>query len=131
MPYLTRDQILAAKLPEAVEVDVPEWGGTVLVRGMTGKERADYVATTVLTRGRQTVTDWSNLQAKLVGRCIVDEDGKRLFADADIEELGNQSAAALERVFDVAAKASGLSNEDMEQLAGNSAAAESGASTSS
>src|SRR5258707_11983730 len=37
--HLSRDAILEAKDREVVEVDCPEWGGSVLVRGMSGKER--------------------------------------------------------------------------------------------
>ena len=37
---LSRDDILKAADNEPEEVDVPEWGGSVLVRGMTGLDRA-------------------------------------------------------------------------------------------
>ena len=131
MSFLTKDQILGADDRGTEPVDVPEWGGKVLVRGMTGKDRADYIASTVLIRGKQTAPDMSNMQAKLVARCIVGDDGARLFADQDIEALGEKSAAALERVFEVASKLSGLTDDDLETLAGPFDAATSGGSTSS
>jgi hypothetical protein len=53
-----------------------------------------------------------------------------LFTDEDVAALGQRSAAALERVFDAASRLSGLSAEDMEELAKNSESGQSGGSTS-
>jgi hypothetical protein len=51
---------------------------------------------------------------------MIDESGKRLFPDADVRELGKKSASALQRVFEVAQRLSGLSNADVEELTKNS-----------
>jgi hypothetical protein len=51
---------------------------------------------------------------------IVDEEGNRLFSDADVKLLGQKSAAALDKLFEVAQKLSGLKDEDVEELAKNS-----------
>lgn len=128
---LSRDQILEAKDLETREVDVPEWGGTVLVRALSGTDRDAYEASLVQIRGKQQVPNLANIRAKLVARAVVDEDGNRLFTDADIKALGQKSAAALGRVFTVAAEMSGLDDKDIEEIEGNSDAAQSGASTSS
>lgn len=128
---LSRDQILEAKDLETREVDVPEWGGTVLVRALSGTDRDAYEASLVQIRGKQQVPNLANIRAKLVARAVVDEDGNRLFSDADIKALGQKSAAALSRVFTVAAEMSGLDEKDIEEIEGNSDAAQSGASTSS
>lgn len=128
---LSRDQILEAKDLETREVDVPEWGGTVLVRALSGTDRDAYEASLVQIRGKQQVPNLANIRAKLVARAVVDEDGSRLFSDADIKALGQKSAAALSRVFTVAAEMSGLDEKDIEEIEGNSDAAQSGASTSS
>ena len=128
---LSRDQILEAKDLETREGDVPEWGGTVLVRALSGTDRDAYEASLVQIRGKQQVPNLANIRAKLVARAVVDEDGNRLFSDADIKALGQKSAAALSRVFTVAAEMSGLDEKDIEEIEGNSDAAQSGASTSS
>lgn len=128
---LSRDQILEAKDLETREVEVPEWGGTVLVRALSGTDRDAYEASLVQMRGNKSVPQLGNIRAKLVARAIVDEDGNRLFTDADIKVLGQKSAAALSRVFTVAAEMSGLNDADIEEIEGNSDAAQSGASTSS
>jgi hypothetical protein len=128
--FLSREDILKADDLEREVVEVPEWGGTVIVQALTGKERDAYEASCMQQRGKEMVRNLANVRAKLVVRSVVDEEGNRLFADTDANALGLKSAAALDRLFDVAAKLSRLSEEDVEELAGNSEAAQSGDSSS-
>ena len=58
-----------------------------------------------------------NMRAGLCALCIVDEDGKRLFAQTDIEVLGAKNAGAIDKLFDVAARLSGISEDDVDDLA--------------
>src|SRR5688572_21180844 len=96
---LTREQILKKRDLPREPVDVPEWGGSVLVRGMTGAERDGFEQSIVDTRGKSAKANFANIRAKLCARCIVGEDGARLFTESDVSELGEQSGAALQRVF--------------------------------
>lgn len=116
---LTRDQIL--QVPDLVteEVSVPEWGGTVLVKTLTGAERDRLEATIVSMNGKKTTTNLKNLRAKMCVASCVDEEGKPLFTEKDVEALGNKSAAALQRVFEVGMRLSGLSEEDVDELTKN------------
>lgn len=117
--FLTRDAILKAQdLPTEV-VEIPEWNGAVIVRGLTGAERDAFEQSIVETRGKNTRMNLRNIRAKLVALTVVDEDGNRIFSDEDAEALGKKSAAALDRVFAVAQRLSGLRPEDVEELAGN------------
>ncbi len=50
----------------------------------------------------------SNFRAALLVRCLCDEQGNRLFTEADTEALGAKSGAVLDRLFDVAFKANAL-----------------------
>jgi hypothetical protein len=127
---LSRDDILKKDDLPTEEVHVPEWGGTVLVRGMTGRERDEFEASMAQQRGGQLVQNWANTRAKIVIRCTVDEDGKRLFDAADIDVLGEKSGAALDRVFEVATRLSGMGEKDVEDLTANFGGAN-GASSSS
>lgn len=119
MSLLSKSAILAAADLPAKTVDVPEWGGAVRVRGLTGAERDAFEASILTGKGKDRDVVLVNLRAKLVAMCIVDADGKRIFDDADAALLGAKSAAALQRVFDEASRLSGLTAEDAEQLAGN------------
>lgn len=113
---LGRDQILSAQDLEKELVEVKEWGGAVYVRALTGTERDAFEASMVDQRGKSRTINLKNLRARLCALTICDEEGNRLFSDADVEELGKKSAAALTRVFEVAQRLSGLSQEDVEEL---------------
>ncbi len=120
MKLLTRDAILQAEDLPTEDIEVEEWGGAVRVRALTGAERDAFEQSIVEQRGKSTRMNLRNIRAKLVALTVVDADGKRLFSDKDAELLGKKSAAALDRVFEVAQRLSGLSPEDMEELSGNS-----------
>jgi hypothetical protein len=116
---LNREAILAqSKLPTE-EVSVPEWGGSVTVRALTGAQRDAFEAGCIQQRGKKTERNLNNLRARLVALSVVDADGKRLFSDADAAALGELNAAALDRVYDAAARISGLNAKDQEELLGN------------
>lgn len=126
---LSRDDILSCEDLPRERVHVPEWGGDVEVRGLTGAERDAFEQTVVETRGKNTRVNLRNIRARLVALTVVDERGNRLFADGDVEALGRKSASALNRVFEVAQRLSGLRQEDVDELAGNSSSALSADST--
>ena len=116
---LDREAILKANDIEKREVYIPEWGGSVYVRGMTGRERDQFEATIIRQRGRNTEINMKNARAKLVVMCTVDQEGNRLFTDADVALLSEKSAKALDRIFVVAQELSGITREDMEELTEN------------
>jgi hypothetical protein len=128
--FLSRDDILKTDDLKRETVNVPEWDGDVIVRALNGRERDDWEASIVQQRGKDMVRNLANVRAKLVVRSVIDEDGNRIFEDRDANALGLKSAAALNRLFEVASRLSGLSDEDVEELAGNSDAAQSGDSFS-
>ena len=130
MAYLTRDAILQADDLLFEDVEIPEWGGMVRVRGLTGAERDAFEAEIVEQRGKKTRLNMQNFRAKLVARSVVNGDGQRLFSDKDAHALGKKSAAALNRVFEVAQRLSGLSDKDVEELVENFAEGQSDGSTS-
>ncbi len=117
--FLSRDEILGINDLPVEEVYVDEWKTWVRVRALTGAERDAFEQSIVETRGKNTRLNLRNIRAKLVALCCVDENGNRLFKDEDAEALGRKSAAALNRVFEVAQRLSGLRPEDVEELAGN------------
>lgn len=128
--YLSRDVILAVQDVQAEDVEVPEWGGVVRVQGLTGAQRDAYEASMVEGKGKNRTLNLKNIRAKLVALTVVDERGKPLFTDADVQALGRKSGAALDRIFNVAQRLSGLSKEDIDEFAGNSEPGQSDGSTS-
>jgi hypothetical protein len=117
MALLNKQDILDIKDIEIEKVEVPEWGGFVFVKGMTGMERDTFESSIVQQRGKDARVNMVNIRAKLAAQTICDEEGVRLFNDKDIHALGKKSANALQRVFDVAQKLSGITGDDVEELA--------------
>lgn len=139
MKLLTAAEILAKDDSQHEDVSCPEWGGTVRIRSLTADEREafDESVTRVIVTGkgrksaeRQEV-DRHLFKSKLVASSAVDEAGNRLFTDAQAEQLGKKNAAALDRCFAVAQRLSGLTNEDVEDLAGKSDPATTSSSSTS
>lgn len=125
MELIGKAQILGADdLPERT-VEVPEWGGAVRIRGLTGEERDAFEAEIA---GEDETPNLENFRARLLVRTLVDEAGDRLFGDLAVAELGRKSARVLQRLFDVAAELSGIGEDVVEELEGNSPAAPSDAS---
>lgn len=116
---LDRDAILQARALPTESVEVPEWGGTVNVRALTAAEKDDYESSMIVGKGKNREVSMANARARLCVRCIVDTEGKRLFSDDDSGDLGKQSALTLDRVYEVAARLNGQTDEDIEGLAKN------------
>lgn len=120
MQHLTRDQILQASDIKTEVVDVPEWGGAVTVRGLTGRQRDDFEQQLTEQKNGKSRINMQNARARMVQISVVEPDtGALLFTREDVAALGTKSAAALQRVFDVASRLSGLSDSDMEELVKN------------
>jgi hypothetical protein len=117
---LTRDLILAAMDLPTKDVEVPEWGGTVRVRAMTGAERDLFETTLVADKGEDRKTKFINLRARFCSLVVVGEDSRTpLFTEKDMEALGKKSARALNRVFEAGRELSGFSDKDVKELEGN------------
>lgn len=120
----------AARRTETIEI--PEWGGAVIIRVMSGAERDAYEAEIVGNRaGKDRRLNLQNLRAKLVARCLVDETGAPMYDfrnSSDIGALGDMDAAGLNRVFEACQRLNGLTDDDIEELTGNSKAEANGVS---
>ena len=112
--YLDAAAILAADDLPGEDLDVPEWKGTVRVRGLTGLERDRFE---FLMAAAKDSPDKVNVRANLVGRCIIKEDGSRAFTDKQLAKLGEKSGAALDRVFDKVRELSGMGAKAQEKAA--------------
>ena len=123
MKLLTKDQILGADDRESITVEVPEWGGSVQLIAMTACQRDAFEASIVdLKGGAKTKTNSKllvNFRARFISSCIVDDNGKRLFTDKDIVELGKKSAKPISRLFDKCQEINGMTDDDVEELEGN------------
>lgn len=127
---LSRDNILkhAGTLPTKT-IHVPAWvdedgDDTVTVRGMTVREFEVNQARLGEGTGEAT--------AALVARCVVDENGGRIFRDEDVKQIAELGFGEVNRIGQAISELSGLTDESKpsEAIEGNSVAAQSGDSSS-
>ena len=130
MALLTLDQIKAADDRKTEVVEVPEWGGSVIVRAMSGAERDKWEESIFDMKGKKMIRKFDNFRAKLVVKSCVDEDGNLIFTEKDLGWLGSKSAAALDKVASVAQRLSAITKEDVEELEKNLEGDQSEGSTS-
>jgi Phage tail assembly chaperone len=119
---LDRATILSKKALKRETVDVPEWGGQVLVRELTAAERTRYeMGMSDMVQGEQTnplekVKRYENMRARIASIAVINEDGTRVFKDDDVSELNELSGNALDRISSVILRLSGYTREEAERL---------------
>ena len=137
--FLTREQILAQRDHLVTrDIPVPEWGGDVRLRELTSRERTS-VEMSLMTQkqGKNGMVQagvnydaYAILRAKVLSLSIVDEGNQRIFQPADIDALTELGSGPVERLFEVARALSGLSQQDVDSLVGNSVSTPNGGSHS-
>ncbi len=100
-----KERILAAQDLTSEPVTVPEWGETVTVRVMTGADRDSLTSSMRDSAGN---VDLMKYRARLLVRCLVNEDGTTMFSEAEIDALNAKSSIALDRLFAVADRINGV-----------------------
>lgn len=119
MALLSKDAIWQAEDLTYEDVNVPEWGGQIRIRALSGAERDAFEAKSVITKGNDRQINTKNLRARLIAATAINEDGSPMFEPSDVLHLGQKSAKALERLFDVARKLSGMTAKDVDELTEN------------
>jgi len=120
MALLNREQIAAAgNDPVYEDVEVPEWGGEIRVKGLKSRERDNWEKSRIANK-RTGEVSLDNFRASLLCECIVCENLNPIFTQKDVLMLGEKNAAAIDKMFTVAQRLSGLSNKDIEDLQKNS-----------
>lgn len=132
MPALSKEEILGLADRRETRTVPIEGVGEFILKEMSGTDRDALEQSMVRIDGKGNGTpNLANARAKLLSKCLVGEDGELLFTSAnDVANLGKLPSRVLSKLYDEAAELNGLSEEDIEALAGNSEAAESGSSTS-
>ena len=96
-------------------VEVPEWGFRLRVRSLTGTERDAFEISLLETRGRSREVNLRNMRAKLVAAVGRKADEPRVHRRPG-RGAGRKNAAALQRVFRVAQRLSGLAEDEVDEL---------------
>jgi hypothetical protein len=101
---LTRDAILGLDDLPREEVNIPEWGGSVYVRALTGAERDQL---------ERMISKDSVSRAAIAALCVVDAKGERLFSAKDVDKLATKHGSALERIVSAALRFNTISADGL------------------
>ena len=113
---LTREEILNTPDLKIVEVEVPEWGGTVKLQELN----AD--AGIALQEEMKKIGDagsQSGIRELALVLCAIDDEGAPLFKVEDMDALKKKSNRAINRLGEAAWDLVGLGEANEEQAAGN------------
>lgn len=128
MGILTREQIQVVDdlRSRIVQVDVPEWGGSVNIRPMDVRELDEYSNDAM----RSKATGMRDFRTRLVAYCLCDEQGNRLFTEKDIDALAGKSGTVMDRLYRACDELNDIGPKKIEDIAGNSPAGQSDSSSS-
>lgn len=122
---LSKKAILAAKDTKLKgPVAVPEWGGDVYFRTISGLERDQF-------EDAYSEQKMKAFRARFLVLTISDENGDRLFGDNEVEDLGKKSSVVINRLFDEAWQHNAFTQEAVDALGEGSSPDQSEGSTSS
>jgi len=114
---LSADDIFSASDSKINQVEIPEWGGTIFVKTMSGIERDKFESDH--TRLKKTGQELYNFRARFAVCVVCDQEGTLLFKAEDAEKIGCKSAKSLDRIFEAASAMNGMTAEDVETLEKN------------
>lgn len=119
--YLSKEEFLKKRPSRFEDVEIPEWDARVRVRELTSAARDKWEQSNLEDKGKgQMKLRLQNARARLVALAVIDpESGELIFSDEDVLAIGGQSAAVIDRIYDVAARLSGITDEDIEELTKN------------
>jgi hypothetical protein len=117
MSLTSADAILGiADLGAPVVLHVPEWGDDVLLRRPTANDRDAWE----LYCQEHATRPKSVWRAKLAAMLLCDADNRLLFTQAQVEKLGEKSAAALNRIWEKGLEMMRITKEEIYEIEKNS-----------
>lgn len=99
---LSAADIVAAKDLSHIDVEVPEWGGSVRLRTLDGDQFVQFVEA---SKGRVNTAQ----ALKLIAMSLVDEEGNTLFkTEEDFAAFAKKNMQAILKLQDAAMKLNGI-----------------------
>jgi hypothetical protein len=120
---LDRKSILAADDVRKEKVAVPEWGGDVFLRVLTGTDRDRF-------EDSYAEQKMKSFRIRFLILTLCDEAGKRLFGDDEGDILGKKSSVVINRLFEAGWRLNAFTQEAVDALGEDSQPAQKGDSTS-
>ena len=119
---LDRHKVLSAAVLKREIVEVPELGGSVHIQELAGGDRDAWVAEHFDTDGDEPELRSGKartFRASLVCLTLIDENGRRMFQDAEIERVAKFPSTILDLLYNASAKLSALDEESQKALEKN------------
>lgn len=118
---LSIDDILKPSDLQAIEVSVPEWGGSVYVAELTADERDRIETEWLEVRDGESMVGF---RGYIATACLCDGKRQLLFKSPGevFHKLGAKGAGGVTRVFSKACELNGFTKSDQEELVKNSEA---------
>lgn len=126
---LTREEILATEGCRTKKVSIPAWGGKTYIRVCSGVARDRFEERAARAKQAKKI-DYVGAKVGLIVGSLCNKSGKLLFKHGDEASVNNLDSDVLDRLFCEVQDFSHLGTDDVEEAAGNSDGATSGASGS-
>lgn len=123
MPVLDKAAIMAASDVKLEKINVPEWGGDVYLKTLSGTERDAF-------EDAYSTDRMKNFRPRFLVLTLCDKDGNRLFTDEEVQTLGKKSSAVIAKLFDKAWALNAFRTEDVDAMGKDSPSDQSEGSTS-
>jgi len=120
---LDRKSILAADDVRKEKIAVPEWGGDVFLRVLTGTDRDRFEES-------YSEQKMKAFRIRFLLLAVCDEAGQRLFGDDEGDVLGKKSSVVINRLFEAGWKLNAFTQEAVDALGEDSQPVPSGDSIS-
>lgn len=123
MSVLSREAIKKVSDCKLERVPVPEWGGDVFMKTLSGTERDQF-------EDGYAEQKMKNFRSRFLVLTLCNESGERLFGDDEAQELGSKSSIVLNRLFEKGWALNAFRTEDVDALGNDLPSDLSDASTS-
>lgn len=104
--FLTKEEIFDVPL-KIIEVEVPEWDGSVHVKEMTALQIEQNSGSMIKSNGKPDYSKAVKIPTLQCARQVVTPDGKRMFSESDIKKLQQKQGSAIARISKVVREISG------------------------
>jgi hypothetical protein len=124
---VNRDEFLAFQDLVIEKVHIREMNADMFVRSLNAGEKArwEFEPISVNNNGKGNTVQLTKdrmvtARERLVELATCNEDGSRYFKDGDASAIGRKNANVVSALYDVAARLSGITKEDLEEIIKNS-----------
>lgn len=120
---LSKSAIVSSNDTKLNKVTVPEWGGDVCIKTLTGTERDIFEDSYADQKMKQ-------FRCRFLVLTLCDESGNRLFTNDEIDVIGSKNSTVIATLFDKAWAFNAFRVEDVDALGKDSPSAQSDVSIS-